>query len=139
MVDADIHTKLELILKEMEREFIMLRFKFGAPGGKFKNEIRDVPGTGSMTTHLHRDKLIMEIIREKMCKMRKLLSYSRDQITRKRMAAVRQHYFVMVHKNRGLNRMRNKNWSVRSANFCAGKFLIEIFDKHISRHEILRD
>jgi hypothetical protein len=127
MVSDEIHAKLITIQQEMEREYIMISLQASTA-----DNISDMLGVGYQTVSPARDKRAMEIIQEKIRKMDKLLSYPRDQITRKRMAALRQHYFMLEFQNRRHRRGRNKNWTERSAKFVAGKFLTGIFDKHIS-------
>ena len=120
----EIIQKARDTLQEMEREFIMLRFKFTNPQGKYKNEIPNVPGAGLsggglLTTHPTRDKIFMDTVRAEMAKLDTLLSRPDSEITIKRLAAARQRAFVLVWKNQNAGRAHKKNWNSKSGNFLA--------------------
>jgi hypothetical protein len=132
MVTNELHAKLETILKELEQEFIMLRFRYGSPVGVHNNEIHGTPFVGLFTVEPTRDKMFITHIQIRIADLKRLLHYPRQEITVKRVAALRQRYFTMVHRNRTLKRGQAKQWSKRSSELLAGKFLLGTFDKYIS-------
>lgn len=119
-------------LKEMEQEFIMLRFKFGAPTGEYKNEIKNVPGINVLPVNSTRDTMFMNNLKHEMSGLRNLLAREDSYITIKRLKVFRQRYIGMVHNNQNASKSRSTSmWNIKSSKFLAGKFLADIMNRHI--------
>lgn len=131
-VSEAVHNKLEAALKEIEQEFILLRFKWGAPIGKHKNVIRDIPYVGILPLNKARDARFHLEIQNKIANFQRLLRYTPEQVTTKRVAALRQKFFMLQYQNQNPGTYHGSRWCVSSGKYFAGKFLTGIFDKHIS-------
>lgn len=121
-------------LQEMEREFIMLRFKFASPSGKHGNLIMDVKYIGHLTVHPARDQMFMNNIRHEMKRLEDLLSRDESYITLKRVKAMRQRFIGMKLNSQNAGNTRSTSaWNIKSAKFLAGKMLAGIFCEHLHR------
>lgn len=131
-VSEAVHNKLRNALKEIEQEFILLRFKWVAPVGMHNNMIRDIPYVGILPLNKARDARFHMEIQNKIANFQRLLRYTPDQVTTKRVAALRQKFFMLQYQNQNAGTYHGGKWSVKSGKYFAGKFLTGIFDKHIS-------
>jgi len=129
---AEVIQAARAALKEIEQEFIMLRFKFGAPRGNHKNEIHNVSHIGILTIHGTRDLMFMNNIRFGIGALENLLREDETYITLKRLKAIRQRFNVMIHKNQNASNTRSHSaWNKKSAGFLAGKVLAGILNEHL--------
>lgn len=132
--------KMTQALKELEVEFVKLRFRFNTPQGEFKNQIKNIPGVGMLTTHAGRDDIFLKTIEENISALKKAIERSKgadENTIRKRAGAIRQKYFVLIHKHKMPRSTRGqtvwrKKFNEHSGKLQAGKFLMDILGKYIS-------
>jgi hypothetical protein len=133
----DMVERLEQVRQELQREFVALRLSLPFRHGKYKNQSHDIPFIGKLTSHPTRDEMMVNVIGSITKMIINLLERPRDYITVKRIAALRQKCFVLVHLNRNAGAAR-KNWNEKSAKFLAGKLLLGTFDKYFNWKELNR-
>jgi len=119
--NAEIVQKARDALQELELEYIMIQLK---------GTECDVAGLPANFTELQ-SIIFKKRVAEMIGVLSSLLSRDESYITKKRLAAVRQKYFVLYNKNVSAGRAY-KHFNEKHAGFMAGRFLLFIFDRHVS-------
>lgn len=131
---AEVIQSARNAVQEIEREIIMLTFKFMAPTGKYKNEIKDVAVIGLLTTKSVRDTMFMNNLKAEVKSLNNLLNREESYITLKRLQAFRQRFNRLHLNNQNASKSRTGFvWNQKSGRFLAGVILSGILNSHLPR------